>query len=222
MSSRHIAGALILALASLADTARAEIEERVGRLRLSDEGYCVATLVAPGIAVTAAHCLVGHADVRFRKLDDVTVTFRGGRKAKATQVLVHASFPVNAEESVSSLSADLAVISLPRAGASAPEQPLPLAGAPIVSEVLHLVTPLGDGASSRTCEVMRVVGALFEMNCPIGSGDSGAPVLRHTGPGAEPALVGIVSATLGSGERSIGVRVDRDLPGMIAMLDGRP
>ena len=158
----------------------------VGRLDYAgfeDEYHCTATLIAPHVAITAAHCMETPATIANTYFQPGFEIDRGrerlGLSAWHTQTG----------------GSDIALLCLTPA-ARTPPMPRAKAG-PKPGEGLTIVgygIPAERGQRHDSCTVDAVSDdGSFVLNCPLRPGQSGAPVLRHTEHGRE--IVGVASAT---------------------------
>ena len=159
--------------------------ESVGLLTAgSDE--CVATIVAPTLAVTTAHCL-HDGNGRLRRADELRLTMSDGERFAIDRVRVDSGFAPYAPASLATIRRDLGCLHLRRARVSTARS---LGAAPIPNEFLRLYR--NSGASGEWCRVVLADSQVFTVDCAVGEGTSGAPLFRETHQRAR--LVGIVSA----------------------------
>ena len=159
--------------------------------RLNHAGYkhlqhCTATLVAPQVAVTALHCLVP-SDVPNMHL---LLGYDRGSWHDHLQ-------PLNAVSASSP--GDIAILCLDRPSTV---EPVPIAVRPADRGETVLVVGYGKPrvqvANHTACRVVDFdEQGVFQLDCPLTSGVSGAPVLRETETGHE--VIGVVSAANGTG-----------------------
>lgn len=158
----------------------ASANDAVGRLNLA--GYkhremCSATLVAPDLALTAAHCVVLPQDGYLKRIGDMTfVAGWNGEShkgaSKITQTYVH---PRAFENGRFQLPFDIAFVEL--AQALAPD-PLEIGDAPGPFSLLgyrrsrpHRLD-VQEACSGESDQILRI-------NCPVEPGQSGGPVLAN-------------------------------------------
>lgn len=198
--------------------------EAVGRL---DTGvsFCSASLIAPDLVLTAAHCLF---DADNRRIPDRDLVFSAGLRqgrAEATRrvvmsVLPQAYRPVEGPPRLEQIGADVALLRL--------DQPIlsgsvvPIAVGPR-GRVRDLVTVVSYGRDRETtasiqedCEIVGREDAVTALSCAVVEGASGSPILRETSAGFE--VVAIVSAMGDWNGRDAAFAVDLDpiLPALVA------
>lgn len=197
--------------------------EAIGRLD-TGTSFCSATLIAPDLVLTAAHCLYDTEDMR---IDDGDLVFSAGlRNGRADAVRrVTASYvpqdyvSLGRQPEFDQVQRDIALLELDR---------------PILSGV---VVPIGTGPRGRPRDVVSVVSygrdrethasiqedcrivarqdAVTALTCSVVSGSSGAPILRETLEGVEVvAVVSAVGAWEGA-DAAFAVDVDAVLPDLL-------
>lgn len=189
----------------------------VGRLNRAGRGFCTATLIAPSLVLTAAHCLTFaktgrpippdrlHFVAGYRKGE-----YLANRKGRA--VRVHRDFPRDAPVSIAAMRNDIALVILERPVTTI--KPIPLDR---TQKNVRLTTPLTlvsyarDRAYlpsvERGCVVRRIEGRLLYTDCDTNFGASGGPILTERE--GELRVLGIVSgiATVrGNLRRTVAVR----------------
>lgn len=198
--------------------AMAEDEPAIGRLNLA--GYhtremCTATLIAPALILTAAHCVTRPEDGYLKRLGDmVFVAGWDGEghsgASRIRQVHVH---PKAYTEGRFDLRHDIAVVELSdplegpplRIGNAALPGPLTLMGYQRSRPHRLTVTPYCYGAPERS---------LWRIGCRVEKGQSGGPVVY--GEGAARRVVAVIVAV--SEEQALAVPVDGWLRQQFATL----
>lgn len=182
------------ALPPLPPEVRAEFTAvgRFGQAGFKRMEVCTATLIAPDLALTAAHCVSSSG-----KSDRVFVAGwdRGSYAAfsKSALEIRHPDFGIQTENIAT---ADIALVALETPIADPAPLPLAAPGSGLeAGEVAllgyHRNTPhllSGDLA----CPARPFENGLIRVDCPVVGGNSGGPVLRKTAPGWE--IIGVVSA----------------------------
>lgn len=190
--------ACVLALGTFPSVVVSEVGLPVGRLEYADgRAFCTATLVAPDVLLTAAHCIAAHAD----RTSDEDPTFwfrpgglRGTTPVGATAVVVHPLYDTENDPKQWMYRFDMAVAQLAE---SIPERigsPVSIGTAAEEGEDLILVSWRGDldTPRQRACPVFKGVRGLVTMGCSVQSGESGSAVLRAVDGALE--LVAVVSS----------------------------
>ena len=166
----------------------------VGRLNIAGRRFCTATLIAPDVVVTAAHCLfhpVSQARVPVEELTFVA-GLRLGEKAavrKVSKAVTQPEFGFEGIADAAGVRADLAVLALKR---PVPEEAAAAFGtAELEVGPLVVVSYARDRAhapSTEACSIEVVFGGVAALDCAVTPGASGAPVLQ------DGKVVGVVSA----------------------------
>lgn len=183
-------------------------EDAVGRLgaKAPDRlGHCTASLIAPDLALTAAHCVTR---IRLGTLTPLLgMNFFAGADeqgrpnvARVTEVIPHPrAYPGG--DSLDRLH-DVALLRL--------SQPLPVAplalGVGVAGGPATLIGYPRDGTLDQWVQpgCPSAPGALMRIGCPVRSGQSGSPVFLDDGPAR--TVVAIIVAT--SGRDALAVPVD--------------
>lgn len=173
----------------------------VGRLNISGNRYCTATLVAPDLVITAAHCIF-HPLTRHRA-HPAEIVFLAGfrlgdyaalRRAAAVAVLpgyrpgrgIYNVDPGN----------DVALLRIDPPIAAAEAEPIPVAtwdGADPVSIVAYGEDRPQAASLREGCQTMDLGAPLYEISCSVVGGVSGAPVIRETPEGRRVVAVVVAS-----------------------------
>lgn len=197
-----------------ADAARAW--GAVGRL---DTGvsFCTATLIAPDLVLTAAHCLFSRDG---RRLPDAALTFSASLRFGYASALraIHRShlpegyaYPVDGAD-LGSVGQDLALLELDRAIATTSVRPMLIGARVWVDTPVTLVSYGAERDAypsiEEACRVLSQSGAIQVLSCHVVSGSSGAPVI-HIGPDG-PEIVAVVSGRSEVDGQAVSVAVVAD------------
>ena len=170
----------------------------VGRLEADTGERCIGTAVANDIVVAPAHCLFTREGAAIPARAVVFRT-RDGTAHSVLLILRHADFSTSAGATARSISVDLSLLVLE----SGLAQAAPLrTGGWISQGQLVLVDDMRS--EGRSCRIASPVGDLFELDCRLSPGDSGAPVFAVTGCGGV-SLVGLVSAIESKDDANTGI-----------------
>ncbi|SHG83931.1 trypsin-like serine peptidase [Cognatishimia maritima] len=173
----------------------------VGRLDMARAGFCTATVVSPGVVLTAAHCLFDkQTGKRFATTD---LTFRKGLgtgdAAGATgvrAVFMHPDYAFARQGELTNLRYDIALLKLDAAATSQTVSARHFA-APKLQSGNAMVVSYGKGRADspeieKGCALTQHAEGVILTTCHARLGTSGAPVYQmHNG---QPKIVSIVSA----------------------------
>jgi protease YdgD len=172
----------------------------VGRLNIAGTWFCTATLIAPDVIVTAAHCLY-HPLTGARVRDSELRFLAGYRLGEARAVrrvartLVDPGFAFDARATYAGVGADLALALLSRPVPAA-VAPFPTAAFEEGAAPLAIVSYAQDRAHAPSieapCGIVETTGPVLALDCAVTYGASGSPLFQGVPP--ELRLVGVVSA----------------------------
>jgi protease YdgD len=202
----------------------------VGRLQIGRSGHCTATLIAPDVLLTAAHCLYAQETGRpwrATRLQFQPGWWDGAGRLQLKGWAVAVAEDYRFEGPRTRPNADIALV---RLAAEVPGAlpPFPAAKEPAAPGEMVAVLSYGrdrpDVPSIEPgCRILNRVGGLLLTDCEALAGVSGAPLLRLRGGRAE--VVGVVSSRLGpEGDpagQAIAVAVDDYLAGLLSRLAPR-
>ncbi|UWQ93453.1 trypsin-like serine protease [Rhodobacteraceae bacterium M382] len=174
--------------------------EAVGRLDLAGKGFCTATLIAPELVLTAAHCVYSKQTNRLLEADQVT--FRAGLREgqsiadrQALQIAAHSGFAPGAPMTWANVRHDVALIRLARPITSAQADPFILHDGATQGAAVS-VTSYGMGRAEalsrqRQCQILAARDELMMFDCDVTYGSSGAPVFARVG--ARGRILSVIS-----------------------------
>ncbi|NSY38278.1 serine protease [Leisingera sp. ANG59] len=198
--------------------------QAVGRLNIGGRAMCTATLIAPDLVLTAAHCM---HDIRHgRRVNPRSIKFEAGlngRQSKAARsvakVVIHPGYR-HGRTSQFQTGTDIAVLRLDRAISGEVVRPLSLAAAPQKGAQVDVMSYSHSNASSprlqSACHVIAARQSSVITTCRVDYGASGSPVLQ-TRPGRLPQLVSVISskARMGGKGVSLAAPLGHDLQKLI-------
>lgn len=204
--------------------------EAVGRLD-SGVSFCTATLIAPDLALTAAHCLFTQDGTR---LADADLTFSAGLRngrAEAVRSVAQSLLPPGyarplGQADLDSIGQDIALLRLDRAVPASTVRPMAVGAQAGIFSAVTLVSYGTDRAAfpsiEEDCRILSAVDAVQMLSCHVVSGSSGAPVVQ-VGPDG-PELVAIVSgrSDMPEGDITVAVATDGLLPSLMAAQAASP
>jgi protease YdgD len=205
--------------------------EAVGRLELNGRGFCTATLIAPDLVLTAAHCVYDKSDNRL--LQAGQITFRAGLRdgvsvaeRRALQVAAHPGFRPGVPLDANNVRHDVALIRLSAPVTSAEANPFVLhQGGDAGTKVS--ITSFGMGRAEalsrqRSCQVLGAGRGLMLFDCDVTFGSSGAPVFTHAG--GRGRILSVVSGMMNTDGKKValGMALPERVAELKAMLRRSP
>lgn len=160
--------------------------EAVGRLDVNG-GYCTATLIAPSLILSAAHCVYDKAG-RLRPVDQIS--FKAGYRHGKTvaergikKVAAHPGYKPREPLTNENVMHDLALLELSSPILSHEVNPFALHGERVSPGPVSVVS-YGKGRSEKQsrqkqCGLEEKYGDMLIFDCNVTFGSSGAPVFSH-------------------------------------------
>lgn len=162
--------------------------QSVGRLDADGAGFCTATLIAPDLILTAAHCVYHSRTGKLIEPDAFTFRagLRNGRVAaerSISQVEPHPKYHPKNDLARENIRHDVALLRLEKAIPTAELDPFVLHANEISQGPVSVVS---YGRNRETlpsrqdvCQVTDTQHGIMLMNCDVTFGSSGAPVFSH-------------------------------------------
>lgn len=200
----------------------------VGRLDSRGGGFCTATLIAPDLVLTAAHCTfnkttkqpVAATDLVFRAGFRKGITYAIRRVA---QVARPTNYDYQSTGNANSIRHDVALLRLARPVSGHLIEPFGVEPSRVTSGNVSVVS-YGEGRANlpslqRDCNVLGDKSGVMVMDCDVTFGSSGAPVFRVIGD--EARIVSVVSGTakISGKKRSVGMTLPVIVNALTKQLD---
>jgi V8-like Glu-specific endopeptidase len=204
----------------------------VGRLNVAGTWFCTATLIAPDVIVTAAHCLFH--PLTGARLRDSELRFVAGYRIeeraalrRVARTVIDPGFTFDARATYAGVGADLAVALLtrpvPEAVAPFPTADFDAGAAPLAIVSYGQDRPHAPSIEAP-CGIVERTGRVAALDCAVTYGASGSPLFQ--GVGDDTRLVGIVSAMGRLRRPAVDVTFARflglDLHALVAVLEAEP
>ena len=163
--------------------------EAVGRVDVASTGFCTGVLIATDLVLTAAHCLY---DANDQPIPPEAIYFRAGLRdgvavaeRNAARVVAAKGYNPTAGTTSESIRNDVGLIELDRPILSTTAAPFVIHTAPRAGDRVSVVS-YGRGRDAalswqRDCGLVWEYQELYEFDCSITFGTSGAPVFYKDG-----------------------------------------
>lgn len=222
LASAQVAGTLT----SLQTGVDAAGWEAVGRLDIDGKGFCTATLIAPDLVLTAAHCLyerdtgalIGPERIEFLAglRNGRALAYRDVRRAVPHPAYVH-----DGTARTGTSRWDVALLQLAQPIRSTEVTPFEVASSGDIGAEVGVVSYAHDRAEApalqEVCSVIGLQDGLAIFGCDVDFGSSGAPVFR-----IEDGVARVVSVVSAKAEfDGLPVAVGMDLDEPLAALRAR-
>jgi V8-like Glu-specific endopeptidase len=175
--------------------------EAVGRLNLGSSGFCTASLIAPDVILTAAHCL--YDKFTGKAFDPSVMEFLAGwRNGRAVayrgikRAIAHPDYIYEGPEKMDRVAFDLAVLELDQPIRLPSVQPFRTGAVPADGDIVGVVSYALDRSEApslqENCHVLGRQPGVLVLSCNVDFGSSGAPIFKI---GSDlPEIVSVVSA----------------------------
>lgn len=188
--------------------------EAVGRID-TGRSYCTATLIAPDLVLTAAHCV--YDMTTGAAIPAEALVFRAGYRAgravaerRVAQVAAHPGFVPQSGFEDGNIRHDVALLRLRQSISTNQINPFVLHQGPVLRGPVSIVS-YGRGRSEvqsreRGCRLTDRAATLLVFDCDVTKGSSGAPVFTHQD--GRGRIVSVISAEAALAGREVALGME--------------
>ncbi|MGB3555541.1 MAG: trypsin-like serine protease [Jannaschia sp.] len=204
--------------------------EGVGRLNFGDGGFCTASLVAPDMVLTAAHCLFDERTGR--RMDISRLEFQAGlRNGKAeayrgiARAVIHPSFNFGRGTKIGRVGADLALLQLDRPVQLSHVRPFRTQSQVRSGQSVQVISYAQHRAAApsreEACAVLTRDRDVLVLSCSVDFGASGAPVFATVN--GELRIVSVISAKARWSNRPVALAasMEGEIDALFSAFDNR-
>lgn len=200
--------------------------QAVGRLDAVRSGFCTATLIAPDLVLTAAHCVYhSETSVLYETQD---LTFRAGLRQgqavavrKIIQIEAHPAYDPKSALNHQNIRHDVALLRLAEPIATQELDPFVLHDHTVSTGPVSVVSYGRDRehlpSRQDVCQVQAIQQDVMLMDCNVTFGSSGAPVFTHRN--GRGQIVSVISGMARINGRKVALGMI--LPDVVAELKHR-
>lgn len=198
--------------------------EAVGRLD-TGAGFCTATLIAPDLVLTAAHCLFDGPEDSATRRPDAALSFNAGlRNGYAVahrgirKSILHPDYTYGSPDDLNRIRTDMALLQLDRAILEQTIRPIATRGSVGPGDVVQVVSYGAEreeyASLEDDCEVLAEDPGILVLSCSVVQGSSGSPVMVDRD--GQMNVVSVVSALADWGDEP--VALSAELQGELVVL----
>ncbi|RMA43968.1 trypsin-like serine peptidase [Rhodophyticola porphyridii] len=198
--------------------------EAVGRLD-TGSGFCTATLIAPDLVLTAAHCLFDGPEDSATRRPDAALSFNAGlRNGYAVaqrgirRSILHPDYTYGSPDDLHRIRTDIALLQLDHTIPEQTVRPIATRGSVGPGDIVQVVSYGAEreeyASLEDDCEVLAEDPGVLVLSCSVVQGSSGSPVMVDRD--GQMNVVSVVSALADWGDEP--VALSAELQGELVVL----